>query len=56
MQMAAATKAAIVEEMTRGMCQYFRKIMDILLSFHPDIITVVSAIYQYCYDSKLTNV
>ena len=46
MQMAAACKAAIVEVMPRDTCQWFRKIMDILLSFHRDIITVVSAIYQ----------
>ena len=45
--MAAAIKAAIVEEMTRGMCQCFRKVMDILHSFHRDIITVVSAIYNW---------
>ena len=42
----AASKAAIMEEMTRDVCQCFRKIMDILLRFHRDIITVVSAIYQ----------
>ena len=32
MQMAAACKAAIMEEMTRDVCQCFRKIMDILLT------------------------
>ena len=46
MQMAAACKAAIMEEMTRDVCQFLRKVMDILLRFHRDIITVVSAIYQ----------